>query len=212
MLDVNLHSVDKLVSRGLPAIVLFVKFKSTDQIRKVKDSRLGEKISAKIAKEMFEHAQKLQAEFSHVISGEFEALKETFLFFSSCSSYASSTRKRFLASRRPGCRQHLIHLHPSGQLRGPRAAESSLDTRLRTAGSSCGTSSAAMTCSFCGFFVRKSSAFQRNNVVEMLSIPLQILEGWGKAGVSSLISSLLYRRTACAHGYSALGFVIVGRW
>ena len=51
-------------------IVLFIKFKSVKQIKEVKDPRChGEKISQKDAKTIFEHAQKLESEYAHLISG-----------------------------------------------------------------------------------------------------------------------------------------------
>lgn len=52
-------------------IVLFIKFKSTKQIREVKDPRLfNEKISTKAAKEMYEHSLRLENEYKHLISGQ----------------------------------------------------------------------------------------------------------------------------------------------
>jgi len=58
--------------------VLLIKFKSTKQIKEVKDTRYSmEKVSAKAAKEMYEHASKLESEYRHYISGTY------FLFFNS---------------------------------------------------------------------------------------------------------------------------------
>jgi len=52
--------------------VLLIKFKSTKQIKEVKDTRYSmEKVSAKAAKEMYEHASKLESEYRHYISGTY---------------------------------------------------------------------------------------------------------------------------------------------
>ena len=37
----------------------------------MKDARLSEKVSAKFAKEMFDHGGKLECEFKHLISGKY---------------------------------------------------------------------------------------------------------------------------------------------
>ena len=58
--------------------MLLIKFKSTKQIKEVKDTRYSmEKVSAKAAKEMYEHASKLESEYRHYISGIYS------LFFNS---------------------------------------------------------------------------------------------------------------------------------
>jgi len=49
-----------------------VKFKSTKQVKEAKDSRSShDKISVKAAKEIYEHALKLESEYRHYISGVF---------------------------------------------------------------------------------------------------------------------------------------------
>lgn len=49
---------------------MLIKFKSTKQVKEAKDSRSShDKISAKAAKEMYEHALKLESEYRHYISG-----------------------------------------------------------------------------------------------------------------------------------------------
>lgn len=71
MLDVGLAAVQRLQRHQIYPIVLLVKFKSAKQVREVKDSRfLMEKVSAKAAKEMYDHACKLEAEYRHLISGK----------------------------------------------------------------------------------------------------------------------------------------------
>lgn len=52
------------------SVVLLVKFKSTKQIREVKDAvRFSlDKLSGKAAKEMFEHGHKLEAEYRHLVT------------------------------------------------------------------------------------------------------------------------------------------------
>ena len=91
-----MESVDRLHMNQVYPIVLLIKFKSVKQIKEVKDSHrwsgLGgnpatgagssgvglhaglpghgsDKISQKDAKTIFEHAQKLEGEYKHLISG-----------------------------------------------------------------------------------------------------------------------------------------------
>ncbi|XP_071442600.1 disks large homolog 5 isoform X2 [Hetaerina americana] len=70
VLDVSVSSVERLHRHRIYPIVLLVKFKSTKQIREVKDTRCfpTEKVSAKAAKEMYEHSLKLETEYKHLIS------------------------------------------------------------------------------------------------------------------------------------------------
>lgn len=52
-------------------IVLLLRFKSAKQIKEIKDSRYStDKISAKAAKEMYEHTQKLEFDYRQYISGK----------------------------------------------------------------------------------------------------------------------------------------------
>lgn len=70
ILDINLASVKRLHNHHVYPIVLLIKFKSTKQIKEVKDTRyLSDKTTAKAAKEMYEHALKLESEYRHYISG-----------------------------------------------------------------------------------------------------------------------------------------------
>lgn len=72
ILDVNLQAVERLHKHQIYPIVLLMKFKSTKQIKEVKDARYAtDKVSAKAAKEMYEHALKLESEYRHYISGWF---------------------------------------------------------------------------------------------------------------------------------------------
>ncbi|XP_046989879.1 disks large homolog 5 [Schistocerca americana] len=69
ILDISLTSVERLHRHQIYPIVLLIKFKSTKQIKEVKDTRYPmEKVSAKAAKEMYEHALKLEVEYRHLIS------------------------------------------------------------------------------------------------------------------------------------------------
>lgn len=71
VIDIALTSVERLHRHQVYPIVLLIKFKSTKQIKEVKDTRYPlDKVSAKAAKEMYEHALKLEAEYKHYISGE----------------------------------------------------------------------------------------------------------------------------------------------
>ena len=70
ILDINLASVRRLQYHRIYPIVLLIRFKSTKQIKEVKDTRyLSDKTSAKAAKEMYEHALKLESEYRQDISG-----------------------------------------------------------------------------------------------------------------------------------------------
>lgn len=67
-----MSSVEKLNQLQIYPIVFLIKFKSTKQIKELKDTRYAlDKLSGKAAKEMFEHGQKLEVEYRHQITGEF---------------------------------------------------------------------------------------------------------------------------------------------
>ncbi|XP_015434498.1 PREDICTED: disks large homolog 5 isoform X3 [Dufourea novaeangliae] len=69
ILDVSIASIERLHRHQIYPIVLLIKFKSTKQIKEVKDSRYpSDKVSAKAAKEMYEQALKFEAEYRHYIS------------------------------------------------------------------------------------------------------------------------------------------------
>ncbi|XP_011504638.1 PREDICTED: disks large homolog 5 [Ceratosolen solmsi marchali] len=69
ILDISIASLERLHRHQIYPIVLLIKFKSTKQIKEVKDSRYpSDKVSAKAAKEMYEHALKLEAEYRHFIN------------------------------------------------------------------------------------------------------------------------------------------------
>ncbi len=71
ILNIHLETVERLHHNQIYPIVLLIKFKSVKQIKEVKDPRChGEKISQKDAKTIFEHTQKLESEFPHLISGK----------------------------------------------------------------------------------------------------------------------------------------------
>lgn len=76
VLDVSLNVVEKLQRLQIFPIVLLLGFKSVKQIKEIKDSRYStDKISAKAAKEMYEHALKNSTDYKQYISGIY------FLFF-----------------------------------------------------------------------------------------------------------------------------------
>jgi len=71
ILDVSIASIERLHRHQIYPIVLLIKFKDRTQIKEVKDSRYpSDKISTKAAKEMFEQALKIEAEYKHYISGK----------------------------------------------------------------------------------------------------------------------------------------------
>lgn len=67
----SIASIERLHRHQIYPIVLLIKFKDRTQIKEVKDSRYpSDKISTKAAKEMYEHALKMEAEYKHYISGK----------------------------------------------------------------------------------------------------------------------------------------------
>lgn len=65
MLDVSISAVERLKRIQIYPIVLLLRFKSARQIKEIKD-----KMSEKAAKEMYEHALKLESDYRQYISGE----------------------------------------------------------------------------------------------------------------------------------------------
>lgn len=88
VIDVSLASVERLYKHQIYPIVLLIKFKSVKQIKEVKDTRYStDKVSAKAAKEMYEHALKLESEYRQYISGMshiVSLLNSCILVFSPC--------------------------------------------------------------------------------------------------------------------------------
>lgn len=71
ILDVNITAVERLHRNQVYPIVLLLRFKSAKQIKEIKDSRYStDKLSAKQAKEMYEHAMKLESEYKQYVSGK----------------------------------------------------------------------------------------------------------------------------------------------
>lgn len=69
ILDVCISAVERLQRNQIYPIVLLLRFKSSKQIKEIKDSRHStDKISAKAAKEMYEHALKLESDYRQYIS------------------------------------------------------------------------------------------------------------------------------------------------
>lgn len=95
ILDVSIASVERLHRHQIYPIVLLIKFKDRTQIKEVKDSRYpSDKISTKAAKEMYEQALKMEAEYKHYISGK----KIVFLIIFAYTRYIerTMTRARFI--------------------------------------------------------------------------------------------------------------------
>lgn len=69
ILDISVETIEKLHKQQIYPIVLLIKFKSTKQIKEVKDTRYpADKVSGKAAKEMYEHALKQENEYRNYIS------------------------------------------------------------------------------------------------------------------------------------------------
>jgi hypothetical protein len=66
-MDISTSGVERLLQSQMYPIVLLIKFKSSKQIREIKDLRC-DKISAKAAKEMYEHSLKVENEYKHLIT------------------------------------------------------------------------------------------------------------------------------------------------
>ncbi|XP_026322760.1 disks large homolog 5 [Hyposmocoma kahamanoa] len=74
ILDISVATIEKLHKQQIYPIVLFIKFKSFKQIKEVKDTRYpADKVSAKAAKEMYEHGLKVENEYRSYISAEIPA-------------------------------------------------------------------------------------------------------------------------------------------
>ena len=74
IINVHLDSVERLHANEIYPIVLLIKFKSVKQIKEVKESRYNaDKISQKDAKTIFEHTQKMEQEYKHLISDTIHA-------------------------------------------------------------------------------------------------------------------------------------------
>ncbi|XP_050079140.1 disks large homolog 5 [Anopheles maculipalpis] len=69
ILNVSMAAVERLQRAQIYPIVLLLRFKSAKQIKEIKDSRYStDKISAKAAKEMYEHTLKMESEYRQFIS------------------------------------------------------------------------------------------------------------------------------------------------
>ncbi|XP_060804907.1 disks large homolog 5 [Amyelois transitella] len=74
ILDISVATIEKLHKQQIYPIVLFIKFKSFKQIKEMKDpSYPTEKVSAKAAKEMYEHGLKVENEYRSYVSAEIPA-------------------------------------------------------------------------------------------------------------------------------------------
>ncbi|KAM3956975.1 LOW QUALITY PROTEIN: MAGUK family member discs large 5 [Aphomia sociella] len=74
ILSTSVTAIEKLHKQQIYPIVIFIKFKSFKQIKEMKDTRFsGEKVSAKAAKEMYEHGLKVENEYRNYITAEIQA-------------------------------------------------------------------------------------------------------------------------------------------
>lgn len=62
--------MERLQRAQMYPIVILVKFKSAKQIREIKDLSVSDKITPKASKELYEHAQKVESEYKHLITGK----------------------------------------------------------------------------------------------------------------------------------------------
>lgn len=76
LLDVSISAIERLKRIQIYPIVLLLRFKSARQIKEIKD-----KMSEKIAKEMYEHALKLESDYRQYFSGELSSVQLVFFFF-----------------------------------------------------------------------------------------------------------------------------------
>ncbi|CAG2104840.1 unnamed protein product [Medioppia subpectinata] len=69
LLEVSPTSVERLIKCQIYPVVVYLKFKSTKQIKEIKDHRYpNEKLTTKAAKEMFEHSLKIESQYKHLIN------------------------------------------------------------------------------------------------------------------------------------------------
>lgn len=83
LLDVSISAVERLKRIQIYPIVLLLRFKSARQIKEIRDE-----LSEKAAKEMYEHALKLESDCRQYISGR---LTET-AYFSSFFFFKNSNK------------------------------------------------------------------------------------------------------------------------
>lgn len=76
LLDVSISAIERLKRIQIYPIVLLLRFKSARQIKEIKD-----KMSEKIAKEMYEHALKLESDYRQYFSGELSSVQLVPAFF-----------------------------------------------------------------------------------------------------------------------------------
>lgn len=70
VLDISLSGIERLQRLNFSPIVLLLKFKSAKLIKEIKDSRYtSDKITAKAAKEMYEHSLNILSDYKHLITG-----------------------------------------------------------------------------------------------------------------------------------------------
>lgn len=70
VLDISLSGVERLQRLNILPIVLLLKFKSAKLIKEIKDPRYtSDKITAKAAKEMYEHSMNIFSDYKHMITG-----------------------------------------------------------------------------------------------------------------------------------------------
>lgn len=69
LLDVGVTAVERLKRIQIYPIVLLLRFKSSRQIKEIKD-----KMSEKAAKEMYEHALKLESDYRQYFTGNYQTI------------------------------------------------------------------------------------------------------------------------------------------
>lgn len=71
VLDISLSGIERLQRSNISPIVLLLKFKSAKVIKEFKDPRYAsDKITAKAAKEMYEHSMNILTDYKHLITGK----------------------------------------------------------------------------------------------------------------------------------------------
>ncbi|CAH2044278.1 unnamed protein product, partial [Iphiclides podalirius] len=106
ILDISVSTIEKLHKHQIYPIVLFIKFKSFKQIKEVKDTRYpADKVSAKAAKEMYEHGLKVENEYRNYISAEIPAGVNIAYMCTQIKEAVEEEQNKTLAPRAPTARR-----------------------------------------------------------------------------------------------------------
>jgi len=87
ILSIHLENLERLHQNQIYPIVLLIKFKTFKQLKEVKVNHMDSRVWQKDAKNIFEHTQKIEAEYKHLISDTIHAGANLMLM---CAQIATS--------------------------------------------------------------------------------------------------------------------------